>query len=328
MVDFKEVTKKDGTRLVFCNFEELLMDFYGVSTFDEVEPHVNNNGEYIIHCPFCKEEGHTKHKLYIKSDLTVGHCFVCTRSYVHVTNEIDTSFRVPDFLSRFNFFPGHLNLIPLTDPTWSLDKYYNEFDNYSDKGYNYLVNRNPFLSELYKILDFKFMDGNIVMPFKYHGNIFYYQVRFTGNSKIRYYFPPISQKPPYIIEHGDNKKFIIVEGVYDAISCLIQAPDYTPFAVLGSSVSDYQLEFLREYAPIEEIIVYMDDTEKSKGIARRIKSVIDYCPIRIIKSNGEDPEERMNRYLKSGKKLDWIKPINKDTSGIVTTIPEFNWNIK
>jgi hypothetical protein len=38
MVDYKEVKLKDGRVLVFCNFEELLKDFYGVSSMEEVEP--------------------------------------------------------------------------------------------------------------------------------------------------------------------------------------------------------------------------------------------------------------------------------------------------
>ena len=35
MVDYKEVKLKDGRVLVFCNFEELLKDFYGVSSMEE-----------------------------------------------------------------------------------------------------------------------------------------------------------------------------------------------------------------------------------------------------------------------------------------------------
>ena len=134
----------------------------------------------------------------------------------------------------------------MTDPEWSLDKFKYEFDDFDQTGYDYLLSRHQYMAELYKILDFKFMDGNIAMPFKYHGEIFYYQIRFSGNSSIRYFFPPISAKPPYIIEHGANKNFIICEGVYDAISLLIQAPDYTPFAVLGSSISDYQIAIMKK----------------------------------------------------------------------------------
>jgi len=303
-MEFKEVTKKNGDKLVFCNFEELLKEFYNVKTMEEVEPFASGD-EYIIHCPFCKKEGHTKHKLYIKTDLTVGHCFVCCRSFINVTDSIDISYKIPPF-SQFITPQTGLNLVRLTDPEWSLDKFKYEFDDFDQVGYDYLLSRHQYMAELYKILDFKFMDGNIAMPFKYHGEIFYYQIRFSGNSSIRYFFPPISAKPPYIIEHGANKNFIICEGVYDAISLLIQAPDYTPFAVLGSSISDYQIEFLREYVP-DKIIIFMDKTQISVSIAKKLKSIVDYCPIDIIKSDGEDPEECMKRRMKEGKVLQWIK---------------------
>lgn len=302
-MEYKEIHRKNGGTLVFCNFEELLKEALGVSTMKEVESQAKGE-EYIIHCPFCKKEGHRKHKLYIKVDLTVGHCKVCDRAFTNVTDEINTKLSVPKFKNFGMYNPG-LELVTLTDPTWSLDKFTDEFDDFDQTGYDYLVGRHKYMADLYKILDFKFWDGNVAMPFKYHGEVFYYQIRFTGNSKIRYFFPPISAKPPYIIEHGNNKKFIISEGVYDAIADLIMAPEYTPMAVLGSSVSDYQLEFLREYVP-EEIIVYMDETDISKRIAAKIASVIDYCPIHIIKSSGEDPEECMKRRMKRGLPLQWI----------------------
>ena len=304
-MEFKEVKKKDGQVLVFCNFEDLLKEFYGVKTMEEVEPFQTSTGEYIIHCPFCKEEGHTKHKLYIKADLTVGHCFVCTRTYVHVTDEIDTSYKIPEFFPMMRKRDG-VDLVRLEDPTWTLEKYKFEFDDFDQVGFNYLIGRHKFMEQLYKILDFKFMDGNIVMPFKYKGEVFYYQIRFSGkNNKIRYFFPPISAKPPYIIEHGDCKKLIICEGIFDAIALLIMAPEYVPVAILGSSISDYQMDFIREYVP-EEIIVYMDDTEISKRVARKIKGTIDYCPIRLIKSDGEDPEENLKKRLRFNKKINWI----------------------
>ena len=83
------------------------------------------------------------------------------------------------------------------------------------------------------------------------------------------------------------------------------APEYMPIAILGSSISDYQLSFIREYVP-EEIIVYMDETDISKRVATKIQSVIDYCPIRIIKSDGQDPEENLKNRLKYNKKINWI----------------------
>ena len=304
MVDLKEIKRKNGEIVVFCKFEDLLKEAYGVKTMEEVRSHLTANDEYIIHCPFCKAEGHKKHKLYIKGDLSVGHCFVCTRAFCNVSDEIDAKVKAPDFMC--NLF-GHQDFKPvfLSDPNWSLDRYNYEFDDYSEVGVNYLIGRHGFMKDLYKPLGFRFLDDNVVMPFYYHGEVFYYQIRFTGDSKIRYYFPPISAKPPYIIERNDNKKFIIQEGVYDAIANMIMAPEYTPMSVLGASISDYQMEFLKEYAP-EESIVYMDETKISVRIANKLKGAGFFCPIHIIKSDGEDPEEHMKAILNRGGNLQWI----------------------
>lgn len=317
-MDYKEVNTKGGKTIVFCNFEELLKEFYGVKTMEEVETHVDGNGEYIIHCPFCKAEGHTKHKLYIKNDLTTGHCFVCCRAYVHVSDEIDVSYRVPGVFNNFGMPPTKFELDRLKDdPEWSLDKYKYEFDDFDQKGFDYLVGRHKYMEDLYKALDFRFVDGNVVIPFKFNDEVFYYQIRFsTKSGNIRYYLPKIKNKPPYVIDKGDETKhkILIVEGVFDAIAALIQAPEFTPIAVLGSSISDYQLSYIKEYTGyVDEIKVWMDDYEKSKNIVRKIKTSINYCPISIIKSNGPDPEEVMVSRMKRGLPLQWIKSeLNKN----------------
>lgn len=303
MIDYKEVHKKDGTTLVFCRFHDLLTEFYGTENYEGNLVHTGDHDEYIIQCPFCAKEGHTKHKLYITGDLSVAFCFVCSRSFVNIKDEVDVSYNIPNF-NQYMGYKG-FELVKLNDPVWTLDKYRYEFDDYDERGYNYLISRHGFMKDLYKILGFKFMDGNVVIPFFYHGELIYYQIRFIGNSKIRYFFPP-SKKPVYLIDRPGIRKIIVCEGVFDAIACMIMAPEFIPCAVLGSSVSDYQLEFIREYIP-DEIIVYMDETAISKRIANKIKSVIDYCPIRIIPSDGEDPEECMKRKLKYGSNLQWIK---------------------
>jgi len=308
MIEYKEVKKRDGSVIVFCRFHELLTEFYGTEEYEGFVTHTGDHDEYIIHCPFCKLGGHRKHKLYISGDLDVGFCFCCTRTYINIKDEVDVSYDVP----KFNQFMGYqgFQLVKLDDPVWTLDKYRYEFDDYDERGYQYLIGRHGFMKDLYKILGFKFMDGNVVMPFFYHNELIYYQIRFIGNSRIRYFFPPISKKPAYIIDRPGIRKIIICEGVYDAIACLIMAPEFIPCAVLGSSVSDYQLEFIREYLP-DEILVYMDETAISKRIAKKVKSVIDYCPIGIIPSTGQDPEEKMKELLKWNKNLQWIKSIEK-----------------
>lgn len=319
MLDYQEIRKKDGGVIVFTHLLELLLERFGATSEEELQGHLKGD-HYICHCPFCEAEGHTKKKLYITSNYEVGHCFVCGRAWVNVDDNIKFQTNVPDFMESTFYHP--LDIVRLQDPIWTLDKYYNEFDSYSEKGMNYLMTRHPFMKDLAPMLEFKYIDGNVVMPFKYKNEVIYYQIRFTGNSKIRYFFPPISAKPPYIIEHGNNKKFIICEGVYDAISLLIQAPEYTPMAVLGSSVSDYQLNFLREYVP-EEIVIYMDETKISERIRERIMRTIDYCPIRIVKSDGTDPEEQMKKRLAKGQKLQWITPIENKPNWTVPRTLKF-----
>ena len=83
-----------------------------------------------------------------------------------------------------------------------------------------------------------------------------------------------------------------------------------PVAVLGSSISDYQIEYLRDYCKyLKEIRIWMDETKISIGIANKLKTVIDYCPINIIKSYGPDPEEVMVSRIQNNLHLQWIHSI-------------------
>jgi hypothetical protein len=311
-MEFKEVTRKNGSVVVFCNFEDLLKEAYGVKTMEEVERQAIGD-EYIIHCPFCKKEGHTKHKLYIKSDLTVGHCFVCTRAFINITDTVKPELVIPNSFTSWKTTVTSFELPVMKDPEWGLDRFKYEFDDFDEVGYKYLLGRHGFFKDLYKVLGFKFWNGNIVIPFMHNHEVYYYQIRFTGKSNsIRYYLPPVSKKSCYIIERDDDEKcrhrILIVEGVFDAAAALIQCPDYTPVAVLGSSISDYQIAQIRDYAGyVSEIRIWMDETKISKGIKDRIKTIIDYCPISIIKSYGPDPEEILQKRLREGLPIQWIK---------------------
>ena len=315
VIDYKEVRGKDGKRYVFCSLEKLLMDCCGVKSIEEAEKTVEkHNEEFICHCPFCKEEGHTKHKLYIKDDFSVGHCFVCTRAFVNVSDTVKTEVTVPKALSNFGMSSSKFILPQLTDPKWTLDRYTYEFDDFDENGYKYLLGRHGFFKDLYKILGIKFWDGNVVIPFIRDGEPFYYQIRFATGSKssIRYYLPKINPyKPPYLIERNENDssrhRILIVEGIFDAIAALLQAPDFTPVAVLGSSISDDQINYIRDYSGyISEIKIWMDETKISRGIADKLKKVIDYCPMSIIPSFGPDPEEVLKDRLRKGLPVQWI----------------------
>ena len=295
--NYKEIVSKRGTKVVFCNFEELLMDYYQVKDFSQVPP-PEPSGEWIIHCPFCKEAGHTKHKLYIKDDMSVGHCFVCTRAFVHVDDQVRVEFEAPSFMPGLFGFKK-FELTKLTHPVWSIDKFKYEFDDYDERGVQYLVNRNKYLAELWKPLGIKFMDGNPVIPFYDWGkdDVVYYQIRFAGQNKIKYFLPPIKNKLCYTITQprDTRTRIVIAEGIFDVTALLVTFPSAIPIAVLGSHIADYQMDYIRENITPSEIFVYMDETKISRGIVDSLKTKFDYCPITIIPSNGEDPEENMRR---------------------------------
>lgn len=291
-MDYQEWKKRDGRVLILCNLNKLLLDYYNVDSLAQISDKVSASGEYAIQCPFCKEEGYLKEKLYIREDLAVGNCFKCHRAFINVTDEIEYDIKVPRF-GRNNVF----NLIKLNDRNWTLDMYFNEFDDYDEKGYKYLMSRHQFMDPMYKMLHFKFYNHNIVMPFYFHGEFIYYQIRFTNNNPIRYYFPPIPKKPIYSIEFTGSRDLIICEGVMDAIGCQLMYPDRTPIAVLGSSVSDYQIEMIRTYNP-RSILVYMDKTELSIGVIRKMKSIINNVEYNIRWSDGRDPEEELKDWIK------------------------------
>lgn len=312
-MDYKEIKKKSGEIIVFCDFNELLLEATEFQSLDEVEAKCLKSGEhYICHCPFCRAEGHTKHKLYIKDTLDVGYCFVCNRSYIHITDDLRVEYRLPEFSQYTNFGCSWGNgvgpkLPTFLDPKWNLENFKYDFTDSDPVAEKYLAGRHKYLPELAKLLEFKYNNGNVVIPFWYHGEVIYYQIRFSGKSKIKYFFPPVSDKPIFSIDYGQGtRNLIICEGVFDALALLIQAPKFIPVAVLGSHISDYQIEFLREYNP-KEILIYMDETHLSQGIAQKIRTKIDYCPINIIPSDGEDPEENLKRRIKFGWNLQWIR---------------------
>lgn len=296
-MNYQEITKRNGQTLVLCSFDELLMDYFQIDSMTKVAEKVNDNGEYTIQCPFCKAEGYVKEKLYIKDDLTVGHCFKCHRAFINVTDTIEYNIKVPKFMNFRSF-----DLIKLDNENWTLDMYYNEFDEEDKKGEKYLASRHKYLPALAKVLGFKYYNHNVIMPFFFHGDLIYYQMRFTNKNPIRYFFPPISAKPIYSSLEAitNSNDVLIVEGIPDAIAALLMYPDKFPIAILGSSVSDYQIDMIRTYNP-KSITVYMDDTELSIGVIRKLQTVINNVEYHLWKSNGEDPEEKLKRKIKSGK---------------------------
>lgn len=283
--------RKSGSEIVILNLKEYTLNEIDESCFDETKT------DYQITCPYCVDaylhdnsytSPYLKYKLYVKKDFSIGHCFRCDRVFVDNDDSLKFEISYPEPRSSMETF----ELVKLNHEIWNLDMF-ESFSEFDQIGYNYLVyDRHMYLKELYRVLKIRFSDSNPVIPFFFKGELIYYQIKII-HGNIPYFSPPITHKPGYIIEHGDNKKFVICEGVFDAIACLILYPDRTPFAVLGSNITDYQIAMLRSYIP-EDILVYMDETELSKKVMNRIYEYINYAELSIRPSNGTDPEE----YLK------------------------------
>ena len=68
---------------------------------------------------------------------------------INVTDNIELTVQSPNYDNFGMNTGGKVDLVRLTDPNWTLDKYFNEFDEYSEEGVNYLKGRHIYLGELY-----------------------------------------------------------------------------------------------------------------------------------------------------------------------------------
>nr|DAK84293.1 MAG TPA: DNA primase [Caudoviricetes sp.] len=257
--------------------------------------------DYAVMCPICREEkqkedpNYKNLKFWIDKSLEFGRCFVCNSVFISNNDRIKTVIRPIGPPDMSNMKVSHLN-----HPYWTYELF-NSFPEYDKEGVDYLCKKRHYLLEsLYRPLGIRFSGHNPVIPFFFKGEMIYYQIRLIdGESRIKYFSPPIDHKPAYIIEKKENKNIIICEGVFDAIACLILYPNYTPFAVLGSSITDYQIWMLRSYIP-DKIKIFMDKTELSVGIKERIRNFVNYADIGIVPSDGRDPEETLINKLLLG----------------------------
>jgi hypothetical protein len=45
----------------------------------------------------------------------------------------------------------------------------------------------------------------------------------------------------------------------------------------------------------------MDETKISNSIRRKLQTIIDYCPIKVRRSDGQDPEEYLKHLINKGE---------------------------
>jgi hypothetical protein len=293
---FDEFVGKNGNPYAILDFQSWIED----------HDHYETNDHIVTQCPHCLEayktdksyEGpYIKLKLYITSDLSKGFCFRCNTAFFspHIDSEDLTKEQlmiVPKFIS--NFDPQEYDF-EMKDEKWQLSNYTELEDKLSNNHIRLIYQRNPYLLNLYKELGLRtFNDRSVAIPFYFKGDLVYFQL-WRKDLVPKYYNPPIMTKPLYICGEVKNKA-IIVEGTFDAMACRILYPEYTPIAVLGSTITKAQIMMLREFW-WDEIKIFLDKSQLSYKVANKLRHILDMTEFSIVESDGEDPEELLRRLI-------------------------------
>jgi len=287
MVDLFHSTK--GDRVIRINLSEFIDDS------DEGD-HFETTKHYVSYCPYCIEHyDYYKKKLYIEKDtLDRGFCQRCHSVYFNYTT--DLTFDVIAAQTKYKQF--NLEKLPkiklgVGGNDYSLQAYQNcvtdesdildllserNLDKITNVGEEILIQRNitryePLISKLgMKGKKTGEYSGFIMFPFYIKGDLIYWQAKLVGYT-LKYFMPPIAHKPFYIPEFRGSK-IVIVEGIFDAISCLTLYPDRTPIAILGSYVTDYHVWLLRNYIQPTDCLISLDNINLSLNVLYQIKGLI------------------------------------------------------
>ena len=232
---------------------------------DETRTHI------IYYCPNCiikRGKPDNEGKLYWSVDKGLGFCFKCNTAYHRsVDSEGPTAESELEQVSRSFSNNEMINYPP--DPS-KVATDFSELNNICSK---YLVNdRHKLLGLLASKLGFMSWKGStngVVIPFYYKNYCSRYQVRFiTDNHKRRFHTSSGDNKIPYspnrILGNTQVSHITICEGVFDAIALWILGfPN--PLAILGSSITSYQIGLIRKLCP-EKITLCMDTKLINDGV--------------------------------------------------------------
>lgn len=279
----------------------------------------NSGDEVVYFCPECitvKGTPDKKGKLYFNTVKGVGICFRCNTKF---------SEEGANLSNTKSLASKQIKKQAIEKPkTISFD-----FPALDKECLSYLSNRHIYLPELAgtKQLNLKRVRGNrkgIVFPFYYEGKIAKCQIRYLDSKdKQSKYWTQQGSKLPYSPYHvfknfklkGSGHAITICEGVFDSIALAILGfPN--PVAVLGKTVTKFQVEILRRLVP-SKIILALDELELSQSLKKEIKYTfpcvekID-CKNFIVNKEEVDPEEYLVHHLSRKSKQydervnDWI----------------------
>lgn len=296
--------KESGIEFIKNNGERDIY-FMDLSKLDLHKVNGKKEG-YIAVCPICKHKhaegidgyyldpNYSKRKLGVDKYKTIAHCYRCDSVILGYKDE--TKVKIPEFHFKCLLQQDAISVTTLMDAA----ERYSESKDLTDKERALLKMRNPHLDpDLLGMKVAKWNRPNILTPFYLNGNLIYYQIRFLDSEHPKYFSPSIKNKPIFIPTSEYKKDIIICEGVYDAIALLTLYPEYTPVAILGSHITDYQCNLIRKFITPDSISIFMDDTNISEDIYKRLLDtpLASYAEISVWESDGLDPEE----ILRGGK---------------------------
>ena len=256
-------------------------------------------------CPICKEQkalegnpNYSKRKVKVDEDGKFGFCFRCnTKFYRNQKQEYDKFIIKQPMYYEYDEEDGFLDCSYIEKKLGRMDK--NCFD--------YLINRNKFIDRSF-ISKYGLIgeDNKIIIPFYSQGKMIYYQIRFLKAETLKYFNPPIENKPFYCYQYNPFKPTIIVEGTFDAFAIMSVTNEFNVIAVLGLYITDYQYKYLKTLGGIYDILVMLDEGIKSQKLCWNIIKKGFRGKIKYVNSYGMDPEELLNYYGKE-KFLNYIK---------------------
>lgn len=264
-------------------------------------------GEELRLCPTCELVGepNSKWTFYWNYNKQTGICHRCHCKFIPYSNkskeELELELTIRGWISHSDKqIVRSLASVPEI-------QYERMFDPPSDFCKEYLASRNPLLQGMEDYLQIRELKGvGVAAPMYFKGKIISYTMRlYEPVGKKKYHIPPGDKyiySPNRALKtslYGGMTKFSLCEGMFDSFAMLLLGYD-NPLAVQGSFLTDTQARMMSQFFP-EEGQIFLDSTDLSfelrNSVRQKVKSIRQ---LRVVYSDGEDPEELLIRKLQNG----------------------------
>lgn len=266
-----------------------------------------SKGEELRLCPTCELVGepNSKWTFYWNYKKQTGICHRCHCKFIPYSNkskeELELELTIRGWIVKSEKQEvRNLSSVPAI-------AYERMFDPPSDFCKEYLAARNPLLAGMEDYLQIRELKGvGVAAPMYFKDKIISYTLRlYEPVGKKKYHIPPGDKyvySPNRALKtslYSGMTKFSMCEGMFDAFAMLLLGYE-NPLAVQGSSLSDTQARMISQFFP-EEGQIFLDKSELSfdlrNSVRQKVKSIRQ---LRVVYSDGEDPEELLIRKLRTG----------------------------